>query len=461
TVVKFRQHYHKIPIYGSLATVELDENNGLLAINTSTGEPIDVDPVATISPAQAIEVARQQAGEEAQFGNTQPRLFYYYDQATSQWRLVYIMEDVLSAPRDTSDQDQLTLLPEYFDYVVDAHSGELVAELPRTQTLLGVLVDAIDALSETRQIRVRDSQPRILLDENFNVRTHDFKFQDTLSSPQLLPGDAVANPPDPWPPAAVSAHANASEVAKFLKEALKRNGLDNAGGPIISTINCVRGGPPGTQEWRNAAWLPDRRQMVYGQRMVNGVLRSYAVAGDVVAHEILHGLTDATARLEYRFMSGALNESYSDIFGIIISNRAQTDIGQWNWELGEDLNVTGVPIRNLSDPGKHGQPAHMNDYQNLPITTDFGGVHINSGIHNKAAHNLLTTTDGQGAFMFTANEVAALFYLTLSQRLSRTSTFGESRSGVLSSAGTLFRNEPDRDARLAAIRQAFDVVGIT
>jgi Zn-dependent metalloprotease len=74
--------------------------------------------------------------------------------------------------------------------------------------------------------------------------------------------------------------------------------------------------------------------MIYGQRLVGGRLRSYAAALDVVAHELLHGLTDHTARLEYRFQSGALNESYSDIFGIIVSNIHNSSIDTWNWEMG-------------------------------------------------------------------------------------------------------------------------------
>jgi Zn-dependent metalloprotease len=460
TVVKFRQHFNKIPIYGSLVTVELDENNGLLAINTATGEPIAVDPVATVSPAQAVTAVREKAGAGAQLDTAQPRLNYYFDRAASRWRLVYIIEDILVSSSATPDATES--LPQVFDFVIDAHSGEIVDELPRTATLQSLMEDAHDALERLRKIRVRsDGAKRVLHDPEYNVMTFDFGFRDARTNPSLLPGTAVENPPDPWVPAAVSAHANAVAVATFLKDTLRRNGLDNLGSPIVSSINCVYNVPPGTQVWRNAAWLPTVKQMIYGQRQVNGSLRSYAVASDVVAHEILHGLTDATARLEYRFQSGALNESYSDIFGIIVTNMDQPDIGQWNWEMGEDLDETGLPIRNLSEPTKHNQPDHMNDFQNLPITTDNGGVHINSGIHNKAAFNLLTSRDANGQFLFDAPTVAALFYLALTQHLSRTSGFTDSRRGVTLAAGTLFRNDPDRDARVAAVGRAFDAVGIT
>jgi bacillolysin/neutral peptidase B len=301
-----------------------------------------------------------------------------------------------------------------------------------------------------------------------NIRTYDFKFQDALVNRSLLPGNVVANPPSPWSAAAISAHANAAEVAEFLINVLKRNGLDNMGGPIISSINCTfLNSTPDNKEWRNAAWFGN--QMIYGQRVINGTMRSYALATDVVAHEIMHGLTDKTARLEYVTESGALNESYSDIFGIIISNIHEPNVDNWNWEMGEDLDVTGVPIRDMSDPTKRGQPAHMNDFKALaPGETpnrlnDFGWLHRNSGIHNKAAYNVITAKTTTGRYRFRPQEVAALFYLALAQQLSRTSSFSDSRRGVELAAQTLFRkNAPTtRDRKLAAIAKAFDDVGIS
>lgn len=299
----------------------------------------------------------------------------------------------------------------------------------------------------------------VLRDATRNVATFDFSFRNINAEFGRLPGTVVSNqPPKPWSPAAISAHANATEVVDFLAKVLRRNGLDNAGGPVISSINCVD--RPGTQEWKNAAWVGT--QMVYGQRKVGSRLRSYAAAKDVVAHEIFHGLTDKTSRLEYRGQSGALNESYSDIFGIIVSNINQANIAKWDWRLGEDLTGTGMPIRNLADPTKHNQPAHMNNYLRLPETRegDWGGVHWNSGIHNKAAHTILTTRRG-GQFLFTATQVAAIFYLALTQSLSRTSDFSASRRAVELWARSLFRNDADRDVKVKAVSDAFAGVGIT
>src|SRR5215207_7045073 len=134
--VKFRQHFHKVPVYGSLVTVELDRDNNFIAVNSSIGEPTGVDPVATLSPAQAIQTVREWAGYGERPLEQQARLNFYFDRKENRWRLVYIVEDVLRhKPRKAESPESVTALPEYSDFVVDAHTGDRVDELPRTQTM--------------------------------------------------------------------------------------------------------------------------------------------------------------------------------------------------------------------------------------------------------------------------------------------------------------------------------------
>lgn len=476
TVVKFAQYYYKIPVHGSLITIELDDDNSLLALNSALGDPTGVDPAASISPARALEVIREDAGNGTSLLEEPPRLYYYFDNRVEphRWRLVYMAKNVSKGRTDDEASAAYVTLgvPELVDYVVDAHTGELLATLPRTQMVTWMPDEQTedDAQGKPRRIRMQHDGTgnRQLSDTVRNVRTHDFNYQDVGLRRRRLPGELAANPPTPWSGAAISAHANAAEVAEFLLAVLQRDGLDNMGGPFISSINCTLDSEPGSKEWRNAAWIGT--QMIYGQREVNGELQSYAVAKDVVAHEIIHGLTDNTARLVYERESGALNESYSDIFGVIISNMDQPDdVGRWNWEMGEDLDVTGVPLRDLSDPTKRGHPAHMDNFKRLRPNevpdsrrNDSGWVHHNSGIHNKAAYNLMTSKKADGSLRFTPPEAAALFYLALTQFLAPTSGFSASRRGVELAAQTLFRHDPPetRNEKLAAIAKAFDDVGI-
>jgi bacillolysin/neutral peptidase B len=150
---------------------------------------------------------------------------------------------------------------------------------------------------------------------------------------------------------------------------------------------------------------------------------------------------------------------------MIVSNLGNNDPRTWNWQLGENLMADNKPFRDMSDPTLFGQPAHMDGYRRLPNSRagDWGGVHINSGIHNKAAFNMLTTERANGTLTLTPDEVAAAFYLADTQRLSRTSQFADSRRAVVASARTLFRTLPadEQESKISAIEAAFDAVGIT
>ena len=471
-VVKFRQTLHDIPIYGSLVTVELGERNELVAIDSALGQPTGVDPVASIAPTEALEAAAASPdGYTPDLEGVVPRLHYYFDKAASSWRLVYFLEDV-AVSQDGGEGPEGNHAsgfepPHFVTYVVDAHDGSVVAILPRTPSLApeGEQQTAKDSYGVERSFRATAQGGTLVLrDTVHNVSTYDFGFRDPEVEAARLPGNAITRPPD-WSPAAVSAHANAAAVADFMRTVLMRNNIDNQGGTMTSTINCVvQRFSPGPKQWKNAFWSPRLRQMVYGQVLRDDGLRSLAANVDVVAHEMFHGVTDSTSKLEYVSQSGALNESYSDIFGTIVANRGNDDPRSWDWQVGEKLLPGDRPLRDLSDPTLFGQPAHMDDFRVLAEDEhhDWGGVHVNSGIPNKAAFNLLTAQGTDGTLAVTAAEAAAIFYLALTQRLSRTSQFIDSRRAVVASARTLFRNlTPSEQAKkLSAVERSFQSVGI-
>lgn len=395
-------------------------------------------------------------------GELTPRLNYYFDKKANRWRLVYIIEDV---PLSKSSKAYGNSFQLAMDFVIDAQSGALVAELPRTPSMAAENeIEAADGLGKKRLIRFKldSTGKKVLLDDKLNVVTFDFSFRDPQAEVAKLPGKSVTNPPNPWAIEAVSAHANAAAVASFLRDVLKRNNIDNQGGALVSSVNCivVNGNPLGQKQWLNAFWTPLKRQMVYGQVLHGPKLRSLAVNLDVVGHEMFHGVTNDTARLEYQGESGALNESYSDIFGVLISNFDKPNIADWDWQLGENLTANNKPLRDLSKPSRFNQPEHMKNF--VVTSKDFGGVHTNSGIHNFAAFKIMTARDAQQRFMFTPNELAAIFYIALTQQLSRLSGFSDSRRGVTLAAQTVFRNDPEakRSEKISAISKSFDAVGI-
>ncbi|WP_328475634.1 M4 family metallopeptidase [Streptomyces sp. NBC_00377] len=467
--VKFRQTLNDIPVYGSLVTVEVDKANDLIGIDSALGEPQEVDPVATISAGDALAaVATAPHGYVPVLAGVVPRLNHYFDATESRWRLVYILEDVPVTLEHTVElqlgQESKFEPPRFVDYVVDAHDGQVVSILPRTPSMtVGEEQTATDSFDVKRTFLVsRQGESLVMNDPVHNVQTFGFNFGDPSVDSDLLPGDRITNPPT-WTPEAVSAHANAVAVSEFLRNVLRRDNIDGRGGPMRSTINCVVADwSPGPKQWGNAFW--DGQQMVYGQVLRGDELRSLSANIDVVAHEMFHGVTDHTSRLEYAFQSGALNESYSDIFGTIVANSEKEDPRTWDWLLGENLLPGDKPLRDMSDPPRFGQPAHMDQFRVRPNTQvgDWGGVHVNSGIHNKAAFHLFTAQADDGSLKLSPAEVAAMFYLALTQRLSRTSQFTDSRRAVVASARTLFRALPANQLtfKVTAVEAAFTAVGI-
>jgi Zn-dependent metalloprotease len=446
TIVKFRQTINKIPVYGSLISAELDEENELISLNSSMGDPTAVSPIASVSPADAIRAASKKADAIAP-ADSVPRLYYYYSD-TGTWHLAYIIEDV------TIPSKRVTL----FDVVVDAHSGEVLAQLPRTANLQ---VTAKDGLGKERQIIVSELGDTVLAmrDLSLNVHTYDFGFDDPDTGNSRLPGKYVMYNQG-WNPMAVSAHANTTAVIEFLRKVVMRQSIDNKGGPLISSINCLvrKQAQPGNV-WLNAYW--NSSQMVYGQASVQGKLVSLATSLDIVGHEIFHGVTEKTARLEYANQPGALNESLSDIFGVIISN-FDRELAQWNWEIGDGFG--GMSLRDMVNPNRFNQPKHMDRFEVLPNTEDgdWGGVHTNSGIINHAAYLIMSSKTPEGNYLFVPSELAALFYFALSQLLSRSSNFAQFRSAVESAGKSVFRKNAEAviQAKLASITDGFDKVGI-
>ena len=464
--VKYRQTVNKVPIYGSLVTVELDENNRCLAINSSLGSPKNLSAVAKIAPQQALDVAAESAGQKSAAIKSTPRLNYYFDKDKQTWALAYIVENVQKLSRSARAVGHAQAA--VFDYVVNANTGKMIAELPRTASA-ALVETADDVLGVIRSFTVeRNSTTRTLRNAELNISTYAFRFKDPSVDADLLPGTAVKrNPPKGWPPAAVSAHANAEIVGRFLRDVVLRNGIDNAGGPMVSTVDCVVADESNTpHEWLNAYWDPDVKQMVYGQRVRPGGKPPLSIAAmlDIVGHEMFHGVTDGTARLEYAAQSGAMNESYSDIVGVLIRNATEPDRTKWHWQIGLGFSADDEPLRDMKTPKKCGQPAHMDDYlvTGKPKEgNDWGGVHTNSGIHNHAAYRVMIAKSG-GQPIFSHRDLSALFYLALTQHLSRTSEFLDSRRALVLVARTLFRNDPAAVLRrkIRAIEAAFNAVGI-
>lgn len=226
---------------------------------------------------------------------------------------------------------------------------------------------------------------------------------------------------------ATDAHWGAEMTYDYFLVEHNRNSIDNMGFTLKSYVHFDNG-------YNNAFW--DGQRMTYGDG--NGApLTSIDIAG----HEITHGLTSNTADLIYSQESGALNESFSDIFAVTIEKYGRPN--NWNWLLGEDL---GSPLRSLSNPNSVGDPDTYfgNNWASL-TGGDNGGVHTNSSVQNYWFHLLSDggagTNDNGDAYNITGigiEDAADVAFRNLTIYLTPSSNFADARFFAIQSAIDLF-----------------------
>ncbi len=289
----------------------------------------------------------------------------------------------------------------------------------------------------------------------------------TANNTTYLPGTIMTDGDNYWEdPAGVDAHFYGNFVFKFYKDNFSNfswfgdSSFSHSGG-LISTVHF------GT-DYDNAFW--NGSQMVYG----DGDVIFYPLSGalDVVAHEITHGVTEAINSLVYCKEPGALNESWSDVMGMFASIDYGDDLPYWAAE--EIMKVAEIPgyeayyaLRRLDDPpfrtdsypendynpagplNSWGHPEHTSEQYIAECTllTDWGGVHINSGIPSKAAY-LITIDIG-------SDKAKQIYYYAMFY-LSSTSEFADARYAVEQATIDLYGT----GSELSSVQNAFDAVGI-
>jgi hypothetical protein len=270
-----------------------------------------------------------------------------------------------------------------------------------------------------------------------------------------LPGALVRSEGDPptGDQTVTEAYDGLGATWQLWQDAYGRNSLDGKGLPLVATVHFG-------SNYDNAFW--DGTQMVFGDG--DGVIfLPFTRSVDVIGHELAHGVTQYTSGLNYQDQSGALNESVSDVFGVLVKQRllGQT-AAQADWLVGAELlapGVNGVALRSMAAPGtayddprlgKDPQPAHLRDY--VDTTDDNGGVHINSGIPNKAFHVIATTLGGH------AWEVAGQVWVdTITGDISADCDFATFARLTVAAATARFGAD---SAVVTAVRTGWDAVGV-
>lgn len=491
--IKVKQEYKGIPIYGGELIIHgkgdaMDRINGI-----SFPTPKDLNVNATLTEINAETIVINDLKNKNKYREISPELIkhtkgnrisfeknIYYDE-TNEAHLAYVF---------TVRANGL----ETWIYLVDAHDGSILKKYKNTCSFLphdhrAGFISADAHRSNTLKLTNTKSHSKEFFPKTTSVATDLFGKSITLNTYQdgnfylvdvsrkmfvsIGVGDeeptgviwtwdgknsspafntfnpTLVNSPTNtnWISAsAASAHYNAGIAYEYFLSKHNRNSINGRGGNIISIVNIV---DEDGKQMDNAFW--DGEAMFYG----NGAqaFSPLAKALDVAGHELSHGVVQTTANLDYESESGALNESFADIFGRLIDRD--------DWTMGEEVVKkaefpTGA-LRSFIDPHNGGLQLGDAGYQpriyseRYKGTQDNGGVHINSGIVNWAFYQFVTRINND------LDKAEKIYYRALTQYLTRSSRFIDCRKAVIQSSADLFGAN---SAETNAAKAAYDAVGI-
>ncbi len=444
THVKLNQTFNGKKVYGKTISVHFDKN-GIMSGLTGTLEnritSITQKNSKVITADKAIEIAKSSKQFTELSEEVKAEKYVYFNDSKAYE--VYKVNIAYDLPTMGS-----------YEIFVDVYSGDIIASKSLIREATPVVGSGIAVNGTTRELNLYKptSKNSYQLKDTTKpmtgtINTYTANYRSTTTGTLMTSTSTTISDRT-----AVSAHSYAESVYDFYKNIFNRNSLDNNGMSINSVIHYGN-------SYNNAFW--NGYKMVYGDG--DG---SYfgPLSGDldVVAHEMTHGVTSNSGNMDYENQPGALNESMSDVFGVLVQTYDKYNVvggGQWqfnssDWVVGDEIytpGISGDALRSLANPTLFDQPANMADYENLPNTSsgDWGGVHINSGIPNKAAY-LVAQNIG-------CEKTARIYYRALTVYFNTTTNFAEARLGLVQAATDLYGAN---SAEVQAISNAYTSVGI-
>lgn len=353
--VLFYQTYRGLEVFGAGLLVSLDQRTIFHTGGALVIADTKLDPQPNIFEREAEAIVRQQL-ELQNAGLAAETTLMVFDRS--------LLDS--SARRNARLAWRVTLdKGEIQQVFVDAHTGRLLLILPSVLdsggSLHGFDLDMRDAEDEANA-----------QDDNCYWGSDDVDVADEDEFNSDYNDD----------PDAVKGFAHIKNVYAFFHNNFNRHSYDDEYSEIELFIHSTTGG--------SAAWITDCSLIQ---------VETGKVSFDLLGHEFTHAIISDTSQLVYALDSGALNESYADILGVIADQELEQSLGQpTDWTLAEDKTGGGPPFRSLSSPPDFGQPDHILDSNaglpapcpsglNFPAAkcNDYGGVHRRSGIPNKTA----------------------------------------------------------------------------
>jgi len=326
---------------------------------------------------------------------------------------------------------------------------------------------SMDSLKAAKTLPV-DKKPLAKPTTPVTPAMHLFRVLYTSHGTDVEPGKLIFKEgkiPAKVDPAAKQVYDQFGDTFKFYSEVLSRNSIDNKGMNLIGSVHYDddNGRTPG---YDNAFW--DGKQMCFGDGDPE-IFNTFTGNVDITGHELTHGVTEHTANLAYEYQSGALNESISDCFGSMVKQYTlKQKAKEADWLIGQGLlrDPKARALRDMANPGtayvniefidSDPQPKDMDGWVDAPNTTDgdFGGVHTNSGIPNRAFY-LAATSIGT----YSWDPVGKIWYAALSdpalKKVDTKKTFSVFADLTIKHAKVI-----GGDAAVTAVKNAWEVVKV-
>ncbi|MDN7241011.1 M4 family metallopeptidase [Planococcus sp. N028] len=455
TNIKLQQTYKGVPVFGSVVSAHVDKNGVLTSVSGELAPQLfdkkGLKKGAQLKAPEASKIAladlTAKIGKAPELDSEKaPELVVFVNGGEATF--AYSLEYSFLSPE-----------PGNYQYFVDAKNGKVLAsynQIHEAKTSQGVVAPSgtnsvatgKGVLGDTKSFNTTvNSNGSHLVDRTRGngIFTYDAANRTRTPGTLWLDADNVYNAA--YDGAAVDAHTYAAQTFDYYKNEHNRNSYDGNNAQLISTVHYGR-------SYNNAFW--NGTQMVYGDGDGSTFI-PLSGALDVIAHELTHAVTDTTADLIYQNESGAINESISDIFGTLVEYHANN---KPDWLIGEDVytpSVAGDALRSMADPTLNGDPDHYS--KRYVGTGDNGGVHINSGISNKAAYLLANggTHYGVTVAAIGNDKTADIFYRTLTQYLTPSSNYSHYRVATVQAATDLYGAS---SAEVASVKAAFSAVGV-
>lgn len=415
----YQQMHQDIPVLGAELRVNLDDKQALRSINGQISPYPDLNVSPTISEQSSLDVAQTAFTKWYPTANQQlltlsaPKLAIYdprlFSNHISPARLVWQIAISSGQPYPIKEL-----------ILIDAQTGGILLHFNQAHTALSRQIYTANHLTEDNGLTLPGT---LVCDE---------------SDPSCSSGDTDAR----------AAHAFAEDTYNFFFSKHSRDSFDNQGGTVISVTHYGL-------NLENAFW--DSERAIFG----DGLAR----LDDVVAHELTHAFTQFTSNLYYYDQSGAINESLSDLWGefIDLENGAGDDSAAVRWEIGEEgplYSTLNSSIRDMEDPGRFNNPDKMTSNHYYTGTVDNRGVHINSGVNNKAVVLLVDggTFNGKTISALGINKVSDIYYEAQTKLLGQTSTYPDLYTALQQACSNLIASGKTTSNDCDQVKNALDAV---